>query len=54
MNRLWPAAVAFYIAGVLAVWLLQTFLGFTIWPWREVGAILWPLLPLAIILKKGD
>ena len=54
MRRLWPAIVAGYLAGVGAVWLLQTFIGFDAWPWREVGAVLWPLLPLAIILKKGD
>lgn len=50
----WWILLAVYFGGVAGVWLTQTWVGFTDFPWREIGAILWPILPVAIKVVGKD
>jgi len=43
-----------YLGGVAGVWLMQTWIGFDEFPFREIGAILWPILPLALKIKGNE
>lgn len=42
---------ALYVGGIVAAWLVQGWWDVE-FPYREIGAVLWPILPL-VLLAKG-
>ena len=50
----WLLLLAIYLGGAIGVWLTQTWVGFTEFPFRELGALLWPLFPVAIKVAGRD
>ncbi len=47
-HRAW-IPISFYAGGTLGSWLAMTWSGFTEFPFREIGALVWPLLAFAIL-----
>jgi len=44
-KRAWALAFSiFYLGGMCGSWLAMTWHDFTLFPYREIGALLWPLL----------
>lgn len=52
-DALVSAAVWVYLGGVAGAWLATTWAGFTEFPFREIGALLWPLLIVALAAGIG-
>jgi len=46
-------AISVYCGGVIGTWLATTWSGFMEFPFREIGALLWPLLIVALAAGIG-
>ena len=53
-RELMAICLAYYGGGVTGSWLALTWHGFTEFPFREVGSVLWPLLIAAMMFGLGE